>query len=89
MLRRPGLGKRKVTWFRSTDPDAYEMSQVFQVWARNEAHVRATCESGGIAKEQCREYGLELCFGSKNETLFVSVVGPPDIASINVLREGG
>ena len=34
LLRRPGLGKRKMTWFKSNDPDAYEMSQVFQVWAQ-------------------------------------------------------
>ena len=34
------------------------------------------------------EYGLELCLRIKNPTLPVSVVAPPDTASIIVRREG-
>ena len=75
-------------WYKSTDPDAYEMSQVFQSWARNWAHVRATCESGGLTQGFCWEYGLELCRGEKNLSLSVSVVAPPDTASITILCEG-
>ena len=52
-------------WYKSTDPDAYEMSQVFQLWARSWAHARATCKSGGLTKEICREYGIELPRGDK------------------------
>ena len=76
-----------MTWFKSTDPDAYELSQVFQVWARKWAHVGATCESGGLTKVTCREYGLEICFGLKSETLSISVVAPPNTASNTVLCE--
>ena len=74
-------------WYKSTDPDAYEMSQVFQLWARSWAHVRETCESGGLPQEIRREYGLELCRGDKHPSLLVSVVAPPDTASITILCE--
>ena len=56
LIRRPGLGKRKMMWYKSTDPDAYEMSQVFQLWARSWVHATATCKSGGLTKELCREW---------------------------------
>ena len=64
------------------------MSEVFQLWVRNWAHVRATCGSGGLTKEICRAYGLELRRGDKNPSLSVSVVAPPDTASITILCEG-
>ena len=63
------------------------MSEVFQLWVRNWAHVRATCGSGGLTKEICRAYGLELRRGDKNPSLSVSVVAPPDTASITILCE--
>jgi hypothetical protein len=36
------------------DPDEYEMSQVFQLWARNWGRIRATCESSEISPDKCR-----------------------------------
>ena len=68
LLRRPGLGTRETTWHKSSDPDAYEVSRFFPVWARDWALVRATCESGGITVDKCREYGFEICLGIKNTT---------------------
>ena len=55
LLRRPGLGQRNKMWDTATDPEPYyEMSQVVHMWARNWAHIRATCESGGLTQEICR-----------------------------------
>ena len=59
-----------------------------QPWAINWAHVKATCESGGLTKDICKDYGLELHLGDTNPTLPISVVAPPDTASNIVLREG-
>ena len=77
----------KTTWYSASDPDAYELSQVFQLWAKNWGHVRATCESGGININKYREYGLEIGFGLKSLTLSGSMFAPPNAASITVLCE--
>ena len=82
------MGQKEMTWYNASDPDAYELSQVFQLWDNNWGHVRATCESGGIIKDKCREYGLEIGFGIKNLVLSASVVDPLDIAFVSVLCEG-
>ena len=87
-LRRSCMGKRQMSWYTASGPDAYELSQVFQLWAENLGHVGATCESGGSSPAECREYSLEIGFGHKNPTLSVSVVATPDTASIIVLCEG-
>ena len=76
------------TWYTASDPDAQEVSHVFQVWATNLGHVRTACESGGISEDKCREYGLEIGLGILSPTVSVSVVAPLDIASIIGLCEG-
>ena len=35
LLRRLGMGKWKMAWGSVTDPDAYELSQVFQLLAKS------------------------------------------------------
>ena len=52
------MGKRTMQHYASKDLDAYEMSLIFQLWAQNWGHIRATCESGGISMDMSREYGL-------------------------------
>ncbi|MFM7990351.1 MAG: hypothetical protein ACKPKO_64650, partial [Candidatus Fonsibacter sp.] len=69
LLRRPGEGNQKMKHYTSDDPDAYEISLVIiaQPWARNWGYIRATCESGGLNVDKCREYGLDI--GSGQNTI--------------------
>ena len=76
-----------MAWYSASDPGAYELSQVLQLWAKHWGHVRETCESGGISKKQRREYGLEIGFGDKSPALSVCVVAPPDTASVGAMCE--
>ena len=81
------MGKRNMTWLSSAHPDMPKLSQAFQLWARSWGHIRATCESGGITHELCREYGLEICFCHVSPELSVSVSAPLDVAAIDVITE--
>ena len=63
LLRRPGLGNRKMSKCTSTDPEAYALSTVFRLRANKWAHVRASFESKGVSPDKCRAYGLEIGFG--------------------------
>ena len=64
------------------------MSKIFQIWARNWGHIRATCESSCLTAQLCRDYGIEICFGTLNPQLSVSVSSPPDVATFRILAEG-
>ena len=54
-----------MTWYKATDPDARAGSQVFQLWARNCAHVRATCENGGLTKTSAGHMALNCVLETK------------------------
>ena len=45
------------------------------------------CISQSKTKDKCNEYGMEIRFGMKKESLSVSVVAPPDTASVVALYE--
>ena len=44
--------------------------------------------SGCFTQDLCRAYGVEICFGTLNPHLSVSVSAPPDVAELKVLVKG-
>ena len=83
-----------LAWVLEIDRVVYYSSRsttdvsIFQLWARNWGHIRATCESSCLTGQLCRDYGIEICFGLKNPNLSVSVSSPPNLATFRILDEG-